>query len=99
MPFRDLLILAKPFRLQLILLGLLSIAGSAVTLAIPALGARLLGGLLGESALPAGAVAALLAAAVVLTAITSGYLRAISSIQALTLLTRCEKPTFLYCSK
>jgi len=72
MPFRDLLILASPYRRQLALLALLSIAGSAVTLAIPALGARLLGGLFEGARQSPGQVAALLVAAVTLMALVTG---------------------------
>jgi ATP-binding cassette, subfamily B, bacterial len=69
MQLRDLLALASPYRSQLVLLALLSLAGSLVTLAIPALGAQLLGGLLEAGGPSTGLMAALLAAAVVLTAL------------------------------
>jgi ABC-type multidrug transport system fused ATPase/permease subunit len=72
MPFRDLLILASPYRRQLALLALLSILGSAVTLAIPALGARLLGGLFEGARQSPGQVAALLVASVTVMALVTG---------------------------
>jgi len=71
MPFRDLLALAGPYRWQLALLALLSIAGSVVILAIPALGARLLGGIFGAAEQSNTVVVALLVAAVVLTALVN----------------------------
>jgi ATP-binding cassette subfamily B protein len=71
MPFRDLLILAAPYRVQLVLLAAMSIVSAAVSLAIPALGARLLGGMFGETPQSLGTVAALLLAAVVLTALVN----------------------------
>lgn len=49
MLFRDLLILAAPYRLQIALLAALSIVSAVVTLAIPALGASLLGGMYSQS--------------------------------------------------
>ncbi|MCB2046787.1 MAG: ABC transporter ATP-binding protein [Novosphingobium sp.] len=71
MPFSDLLILARPYRWQLALLALLSILGSAVTLAIPALGARLLGGMFGQVGSSGTAVIAMLAGTIVLSALVS----------------------------
>ncbi len=70
MDLRDLLSLAKPYRAQLMLLALMSIVGSLVSLAIPALGASLLGGMFaagGKSS--TGMIAALLVATAMLTAL------------------------------
>ncbi len=78
MQLRDLLLLARPYRAQLVLLALLSVAGSLVSLAIPALGARLLGGMFGASEAPTGLIAALLLGAAVLTALV-GFLTALWS--------------------
>lgn len=71
MLFRDLLILAAPYRLQIALLAALSIVSAVVTLAIPALGASLLGGMFSQSGQSTGTVAALLVAAVMLTALVN----------------------------
>ena len=75
MQLRDLLLLARPYRTQL---ALMSVAGSLVSLAIPALGARLLGGMFGKGEAPTGVIAALLVGAVVLTALV-GFLTALWS--------------------
>ena len=71
MPFRDLLAIARPYRWQLVLLGLLSILGSAAMLAIPALGARLLGGMFDANNRSGATIAALLVAAVVAIALVN----------------------------
>lgn len=71
MDLRDLIALARPYRGQLALLAALSILGAVVMLAIPALGASLLGGMFGASSPATGPVLALLVAAVVLTAIVN----------------------------
>jgi ATP-binding cassette subfamily B protein len=71
MQLRDLLILGAPYRAQLVWLALLSLVGSLVTLAIPALGARLLGGFLGEQGPLTGQIGALLAAAIVATTLVT----------------------------
>lgn len=67
MPLRDLLILAAPYRLQLALLAALSIASAIVTLAIPAIGATLLGTMFDGESQSTSLIAALLVGAVVLT--------------------------------
>lgn len=71
MDLRDLIALARPYRGQLALLAALSILGSVVMLAIPALGARLLGGMFDAASQSTGLVAALLVAAVILTALVN----------------------------
>jgi ATP-binding cassette subfamily B protein len=71
MDLRDLIALARPYRGQLALLAALWIVGAAVMLAIPALGARLLGGMFDAASRSTGLVAALLVAAVVLTALVN----------------------------
>jgi ATP-binding cassette subfamily B protein len=71
MDLRDLIALARPYRAQLAWLAALSILGALVLLAIPALGASLLGGMFDAASHSTGLVAALLVAAVILTALVN----------------------------
>jgi ABC-type multidrug transport system fused ATPase/permease subunit len=71
MDLRDLIALARPYRAQLAWLAALSILGALVLLAIPALGASLLGGMFDAAGRSTGLVAALLVAAVILTALVN----------------------------
>lgn len=67
MSLRSLLKLAFPYRLQLILAGFLTLTSSLVTLAVPWLGARILGGIMAPGGIGAGGLVGLLVLA--LTAI------------------------------